>query len=179
MMEKRSFRTAVLLSAVMMMLAVEASAQTISVKVGAGEKEEKKEEPKEKVVEKVVEKSGASIEQEIRKIFGVKTETSLTGARVENIGKYFLDKHTGEVTMVSNYRNEPIRWRILRDRVEEDFIFEDQVVNYQMIRYGNSENDIVLVNINSGAMWTLDFKGMGFNNKNSRFKYIPMRDTEW
>ena len=176
---KRIFRAAILLSAIMMMCAIEASAQNISVKPVTGVKDEKKEEPKEKVVEKVVEKSSTSVAQEIKKLFGVKMETSLDGPRVENIGKYFLDKHTGEVTMIGTYRNEPIRWRILRDRVDDDYVDRYQLVNYQLIRFGTSENDLVLVNINTGAMWCLDFKGMGLNNKNSRFKYVPMKDTEW
>lgn len=176
---ERSFRTAFILSTIMMMFALDASAQSLSVKVGTNDKDVKKEEPKEKVVENVVEKSGPSVAQEIRKLFGVKSETSLTGPRVENIGKYFLDKYTGEVTMISYHRNEPVRWRILRDRVDEDYIYDDQFVNYQLIKYSTSENDIILVNINTGAMWCLDFKGLGLNNKNARFKYLPMRDTDW
>ena len=79
-----------MLSAIMMMCAIEASAQNISVKPVTGVKDEKKEEPKEKVVEKVVEKSSTSVAQEIKKLFGVKMETSLDGPRVENIGKYFV-----------------------------------------------------------------------------------------
>ena len=39
-----------------------------------------------------MEKSGPSVEQELKRLFGFKSETSLTGPRVENIGKYFLDK---------------------------------------------------------------------------------------
>ena len=161
-----------------MLFSVDVNAQTVSVKVGTGDKE-KKDEPKEKVVEKVVEKSGPSVEQELKKLFGLKSETSLTGPRVENIGKYFLDKYTGEVTVVGYYKNEPVRWRILRDNVPEDVIDEEQLVNYQLIKFGAGDNDIVLVNVNSGIMWGEDFKGLSFSFRNTRFTYIPMRDTEW
>ena len=173
----RTLAAAVLLSFIML-FSVDVNAQTVSVKVGTDEKE-KKEEPKEKVVEKVVEKSGPSVEQELKKLFGLKSETSLTGPRVENIGKYFLDKYTGEVTVVGYYKNEPVRWRILRDNVPEDVINEDQLVNYQLIRFDTGDNDIVLVNVNSGVMWGVDFKGLSFTYKNTRFAYIPMKDTEW
>ena len=78
-------------AAIMMLFSAETFAQTVSAKVGINDKNEKKEEPKEKVVEKVVEKSGPSVEQELKRLFGFKSETSLTGPRVENIGKYFLD----------------------------------------------------------------------------------------
>lgn len=173
----RTLAAAVLLSFIML-FSVDVNAQTVSVKVGTDEKE-KKEEPKEKVVEKVVEKSGPSVEQELKKLFGLKSETSLTGPRVENIGKYFLDKYTGEVTVVGYYKNEPVRWRILRDNVPEDVIDEDQLVNYQLIRFDTGDDDIVLVNVNSGVMWGVDFKGLSFTYKNTRFAYIPMKDTEW
>ena len=163
---------------VMTMFSVDSYAQTVSVKVGTGDKE-KKGEPKEKVVEKVVEKSGHSVEQELKKLFGLKSETSLTGPRVENIGKYFLDKYTGEVTVVGYYKNEPVRWRILRDNVPEDVIDQEQLVNYQLIKFGTGDYDIVLVNVNSGVMWGVDFKGLSFSFRNTRFNYIPMKDTEW
>ena len=173
----RALAATVLLSFIML-FSVDVNAQTVSMKVGTGDKE-KKDEPKEKVVEKVVEKSGPSVEQELKKLFGLKSETSLTGPRVENIGKYFLDKYTGEVTVVGYYKNEPVRWRILRDNVPEDVINEDQLVNYQLIRFDTGDNDIVLVNVNSGVMWGVDFKGLSFTYKNTRFAYIPMKDTEW
>lgn len=173
----RALAAAVLLLFIML-FSVDVNAQTVSVKVGTGDKE-KKDEPKEKVVEKVVEKSGPSVEQELKKLFGLKSETSLTGPRVENIGKYFLDKYTGEVTVVGYYKNEPVRWRILRDNVPEDVIDEEQLVNYQLIKFGAGDNDIVLVNVNSGIMWGVDFKGLSFSFRNTRFTYIPMRDTEW
>ena len=175
---KKTIIVTALVMLVMTMFSVDSYAQTVSAKVGTGDKE-KKEEPKEKVVEKVVEKSGPSVEQELKKLFGLKSETSLTGPRVENIGKYFLDKYTGEVTIVGYYKNEPVRWRILRDNVPEDVINEDQLVNYQLIRFGTGDNDIVLVNVNSGVMWAVDFKGLSFTYKNTRFAYIPMKDTEW
>ena len=98
----RALAATVLLSFIML-FSVDVNAQTVSMKVGTGDKE-KKDEPKEKVVEKVVEKSGPSVEQELKKLFGLKSETSLTGPRVENIGKYFLDKYTGEVTVVGYYK---------------------------------------------------------------------------
>ena len=86
----------ILLSAAFMLLVFpavfntsEMSAQTVSVKVGT-ENEEKKEVIKEKVVEKEVVKSGPSLEQELKKVFGMKSETSIGGARIENLGKYFL-----------------------------------------------------------------------------------------
>ena len=127
----RALAATVLLSFIML-FSVDVNAQTVSVKVGTGDKE-KKDEPKEKVVEKVVEKSGPSVEQELKKLFGLKSETSLTGPRVENIGKYFLDKYTGEVTVVGYYKNEPVRWRILRDNVPEDVIDEERAI--QFLRY--------------------------------------------
>lgn len=173
----RTMAAAVLLP-VMMLFSIDINAQTVSVKVGDGNKG-KKEESKEKVVEKVVEKSGPSVEQQLRKLFGFKSETSLTGPRVENIGKYFLDKYTGEVTVVGDYRNDPVRWRILRDNVPEDVVNEDHLVNYQLIKFGTGDYDIVLVNINTGIMWAVDFKGLGIRFRNTRLTYIPMRDTEW
>lgn len=174
----RTYAAATMLSAMMILLSVNASAQNLSINLGTDD-DEKKEEPKEKVVEKVVEKSVTSVEQELKKLFGFKSETSLTGPRVENIGKYFLDKHTGEVTMIGYYRNEPVRWRILRDNVPEDVADEDQLVNYQLIKFGSGDNDVVLVNVNTGVMWAIDFKGISFSYKNTRFAYIPMKDTEW
>jgi hypothetical protein len=72
-----------------------------------------------------------------------------------------------------------VRWRILRDNVPEDVIDEDQLVNYQLIKFGTGDNDIVLLNVNSGVMWGVDFKGLSFSFRNTRFTYIPMRDTEW
>ena len=175
---KQTIIVTALVMLVMTMFPVDSYAQTVSVKVGSSDKE-KKEEPKEKVVEKVVEKSGPSVEQELKKLFGLKSETSLTGPRVENIGKYFLDKYTGEVTVVGYYKNEPVRWRILRDNVPEDVANEDQLVNYQLIKFGTGDNDIVLVNVNTGVMWGVDFKGLSIGFRNTRFVYIPMRDTDW
>ena len=169
----RTIAAAVLLS-FMMLFSIDVNAQTVSVKVGTSDNE-KNDEPKEKVVEKVVEKSGPSVEQELKKLFGLKSETLLTDPRVENIGKYFLDKHTGEVTVVGYYKNEPVRWRILRDNVAEDVVNEDQLVNYQMIKFGTGDNDIVLVNVNTGVMWGVDFKGLSFSFRNTRFAYIPMQ----
>lgn len=160
----------------MSVASVDLCAQTSSVKVGA---DNKKEEPKEKVVERVVEKSsGPSVEQQLRKMFA-KAETSLSGPRLENMGVLFLDKYTGDVTVMGSYKGELVRWRIQRDSVADDVINEDQIVNYQLIKYGNAESDVVLLNVNTGVMWTLDYKGLILNYKNSRFVYLPMRDTEW
>ena len=81
----------IFLSAAFMLLVIPAvfnsndiSAQTVSVKVGAEKEEKKKDEPKEKVVEKVVEKSGPTLEQELKKVSGMKSETSLGGAYRES-----------------------------------------------------------------------------------------------
>lgn len=178
MINKKTIVVTAIVTVFAALLSIDISAQAISVKVGTRD-EEKKEEPKEKVVEKVVEKSGPSVAQELKKLFGFKPETSLTGPRVENIGKYFLDKHTGEVTVVGQYKNEPVRWRILRDNVAEDVINEDVLVNYQLIKYDTGDNDLVLVNLNTGVMWVVDFKGLTANFKNVRFTYIPMVDTKW
>lgn len=155
----------------------EMSAQTVSVKVGT-ENEEKKEVIKEKVVEKEVVKSGPSLEQELKKVFGMKSETSIGGARIENLGKYFLDKYTGQVTLVTYQRGEPVRWNILRDRTDDDIVYDRDTYNYQLVRYGSGNDDILLININTGAMWTIDFKGLKRTYKNARLKYIPAVDTK-
>ena len=173
----------ILLSAAFMLLAIPAvfntsdiSAQTVSVKVGT-EKEEKKKE--EKVVEKEVVKSGPTLEQELKKVFGMKSETSIGGSRLENLGKYFLDKYTGQVTLVTYQKGEPVRWNILRDRTPDDIIYDDQTYNYQLVRYGDGNDNILLININTGAMWAIDTKGLTFSYKNTRLKYIPAIDTTW
>ena len=153
------------------------SAQTVSVKVGT-ENEEKKEVVKEKVVEKEVVKSGPSLEQELKKVFGMKSETSIGGARIENLGKYFLDKYTGQVTLVTYQRGEPVRWNILRDRTDDDIVYDRDTYNYQLVRFGSGNDDILLININTGAMWAIDFKGLKRTYKNARLKYIPAVDTK-
>jgi hypothetical protein len=148
------------------------SAQTVSVKVGT-ENEEKKEVIKEKVVEKEVVKSGPSLEQELKKVFGMKSETSIGGARIENLGKY-----TGQVTLVTYQRGEPVRWNILRDRTDDDIFYNRDTYNYQLVRFGSGNDDILLININTGAMWAIDFKGLKRTYKNARLKYIPAVDTK-
>ena len=175
----------ILISAAFMLLVIPAvfntsdmSAQTVSVKVGT-EKDEKKEESKEKVVEKEVVKSGPTLEQELKKAFGMKSETSIGGSRIENLGKYFLDKYTGQVTLVTYQRGEPVRWNILRDRTPDDIIYDEQTYNYQLVRYGDGNDNIILININTGAMWAIDSKGLSFSQKNTRLKYIPAVDTTW
>ena len=175
----------ILISAAFMLLVIPAvfntsdmSAQIVSVKVGT-EKEEKKEESKEKVVEKEVVKSGPTLEQELKKAFGMKSETSIGGSRIENLGKYFLDKYTGQVTLVTYQRGEPVRWNILRDRTPDDIIYDEQTYNYQLVRYGDGNDNIILININTGAMWAIDSKGLSFSQKNTRLKYIPAVDTTW
>ena len=155
----------------------EMSAQTVSVKVGT-ENEEKKEVIKEKVVEKEVVKSGPSLEQELKKVFGMKSETSIGGARIENLGKYFLNKYTGQVTLVTYQRGEPVRWNILRDRTDDDIVYDRDTYNYQLVRFGSGNDDILLININTGAMWAIDFKGLKRTYKNARLKYIPAVDTK-
>jgi hypothetical protein len=173
----------ILLSAAFMLLVFpavfntsEMSAQTVSVKVGT-ENEEKKEVIKEKVVEKEVVKSGPSLEQELKKVFGMKSETSIGGARIENLDKYFLDKYTGQVTLVTYQRGEPVRWNILRDRTDDDIVYDRDTYNYQLVRFGSGNDDILLININTGAMWAIDFKGLKRTYKNARLKYIPAVDT--
>ena len=56
---------------------------------------------------------------------------------------------TGQVTLVTYQRGEPVRWNIL------------------------------LININTGAIWAIDTKGLTFSYKNTRLKYIPAVDTSW
>ena len=153
----------ILLSAAFMLLVLPAvfnsndiSAQTVSVKVGT-EKEEKKDEPKEKV--------------------GMKSETSLGGSRIENLGKYFLDKHTGQVSLVTYHRGDPVRWNVLRENVPEDWVDDEDAVNYQLVRYGDHDDNILLINLHSGAMWAIDTKGIGY--RNTRLKYIPAVDTSF
>lgn len=120
-----------------------------------------------------------SLEQELRRLAGVKTETSLGGSRMENIGRYFLDKYTGEVSIVSFHRNEPVRWRVLRDKVPEDVVEDPRAVNYQMFRVGSGENDIVLMNVHTGTMWEIYIKSFSLNHKNTTLRYVPMIDTEY
>ena len=174
----------ILLSAAFMLLVIpatlssyEISAQNISLKIRSEDKKEKKEESKEKVVEKEVVKSGPTLEQELKKIFGMKSETSLGGSRMENLGKYFLDKYTGQVYLITYHKGDPVRWNIQRDEVKEDWVDEHYTVNYQLVRYGDHSDNILLININSGAMWAIDTKG--FSYKNTRLKYIPAVDTSW
>lgn len=45
----------------------------------------------------------------------MKSETTIGGSRIGNLGKYFLDKYTGQVTLVTYQRGEPVRWNILKD----------------------------------------------------------------
>ena len=176
----------ILLSAAVMLLIIPAvfntndiSAQTVSVKVGTEQEEKKKEEPKEKSEVKPVQSSGPSLEQELKKVFGMKSETTIGGSRIENLGKYFLDKYTGQVTLVTYQRGEPVRWNILRDRTPDDIIYDEQAYNYQLVRYGDGNDNILLININTGAMWAIDTKGLTFSYKNTRLKYIPAVDTTW
>ena len=162
-----------------MLTSNEISAQTVSVKIGSEDNKEKKEETKEKVVEKETVKSGPTLEQELKKAFGMKSETSLGGSRIENLGKYFLDKYTGQVSMVTYHGGEPVRWNILRDNVPEDWVDDPETVNYQLVKYGEGTDNVLLLNINSGAMWAIDTKGLTFSYKNTRLKFIPAVDTSW
>lgn len=169
----KSLPAAILLS--LTLISYSAAAQNVTVNADSGEK--KKTETK--VVEKVVEKPGPSVESELRKLFGSKTETSVDGPRVENIGKYFLDKYTGEITIFDYHHGEPVRWRVLRDNVPEDIIIDPMAVNYQMFRVGATENDIILMNINTGAMWAIELKLLSLSHKKTILKYIPVTDTEY
>ena len=162
-----------------MLTSNEFSAQTVSVKIGSEDNKEKKEETKEKVVEKETVKSGPTLEQELKKAFGMKSETSLGGSRIENLGKYFLDKYTGQVSMVTYHRGEPVRWNILRDNVPEDWVDDPETVNYQLVKYGEGTDNVLLLNVNSGAMWAIDTRGLTFSYKNTRLKFIPAVDTSW
>ena len=162
-----------------MLTSNEISAQTVSVKIGSEDNKEKKEETKEKVVEKETVKSGPTLEQELKKAFGMKSETSLGGSRIENLGKYFLDKYTGQVSMVTYHRGEPVRWNILRDNVPVDWVDDPETVNYQLVKYGEGTDNVLLLNINSGAMWAIDTRGLTFSYKNTRLKFIPAVDTSW
>ena len=176
----------ILLSVAFMLLVIPAvfnsndiSAQTVSVKVGTGQEEKKKEEPKEKSEVKPAQSSGPTLEQELKKVFGMKSETSIGGSRIENLGKYFLDKYTGQVSMVTYHRGEPVRWNILRDNVPEDWVDDPETVNYQLVKYGEGTDNVLLLNINSGAMWAIDTRGLTFSYKNTRLKFIPAVDTSW
>ena len=168
------FMTALVLYAAVMWKAADMSAQTISLNIGSYEEKEKKEESKEKPVEKPAEKSSPSLEYQLKLIFGVKSETSLEDPRVENIGKYFLDKYTGQVTLISYYKGDPVRWDILRDNVPDDYVHNKEAVNYQLIKYGDNSDNLILVNLNSGVMWAIDIKGLSY--KNTRLVYIPITD---
>ena len=86
---------------------------------------------------------------------------------------------TGQVTLVTYQRGEPVRWNILRDRTPDDIIYDEQAYNYQLVRYGDGNDNILLININTGAMWAIDTKGLTFSYKNTRLKYIPAVDTSW
>lgn len=176
-MKKILLAAAVMLLFPVMFTSNEIYAQTTSVKVGNNDKNEKKEKTEEKVVVKEVEKSGPTFEQEIKRIFGMKSETSLGGSRIENLGKFFLDKYTGQVSLITYHRGEPIRWNILRDNVPDDWVRYPDEVNYQLMRYGGKEDQILLININTGAMWAIDTKGISY--KNTRLKYIPAMNDEW
>lgn len=173
----KSLMAAALMSVAVMWSASGIYAQTVSVKIGGGDEKEKKEEAKEKSDDKTAEKSSPSLEYELKRIFGAKSETSLDGPRVENLGKYFLDKYTGQVTLVTYHRGDPIRWNILRDNVPDDFVYDKEAVNYQLIRYGDNSDQIILLNVNSGAMWAIDTKG--FSYKNTRLMHVPVIDTAW
>ena len=107
----------------------------------------------------------------------MKSETSIGGSRIENLGKYFLDKYTGQVTLVTYQRGEPIRWNILRDKTDDDIVYDENAYNYQLVRYGDGNDNVLLINVNTGTMWAIDTKGLSY--KNTRLKYIPAVDTTW
>lgn len=172
----------ILLSAVFMLLFFptvfntnDTSAQTVSVNVNTDKKEKKED----KSDVKPTKSSGPSLEHELKKFFGMKSETTIGGARIENLGKYFLDKFTGQVTLVENHRGEPKRWNILREETHDDIVYDEEGYNYQLVRYGDDNDNILLININTGAMWAIDRKGLMFTYKNTRLKYIPAEDATW
>ena len=176
----------ILLSAAFMLLVIPAvfnsndiSAQTVTVKVGTEKEEKKKEDLKEKSEVKPVQSSSPTLEQELKKVFGMKSETSIGGSRIENLGKYFLDKYTGQVTLVTYQRGEPVRWNILRDKTDDDIVYDEETYNYQLVRFGDGNDNVLLINVNTGAMWAIDTKGLSFTYKNTRLKYIPAVDTTW
>lgn len=170
---EKIFKATIVLSLFVMMSAIDSYAQNTNK-----DKDDNKDGTKVTVIEKVVEKPGPSIEEQLKKIFGVKLETSLTGPRVENLGRFFLDKYTGVVTIVGEHKLETVRWRVYREEAADDIVYDKQSVNYQLVQYGKAENTIVLVNINTGAMWIMEFKGLLSNDKNAVLRYIPTRDTE-
>ena len=61
------------------------SAQTVSVKVATEKEEKKTDEPKDKPDVKPIQSSSPSLEQELKKVFGMKSETSIGGSRIENL----------------------------------------------------------------------------------------------
>lgn len=58
-------------------------------------------------------------------------------------------------------------------------VVEKETVNYQLVKYGEGTDNVLLLNINSGAMWAIDTKGLTFSYKNTRLKFIPAVDTSW
>lgn len=168
----KSFAAAMLLSFFMLSTSTYATAQNYTVKSSSTDK-------KEKVEERYDEKPGTSIQNELKKIVGNKTETSLTGARIENIGNVFLDKYTGEITIVDYYKGDPVRWNIKREKASDDIVSVPDKVTYQLIKIGTSYTDLLLVNIDTGATWSLYVKGLTMNYKNARFQYLPKMDADW
>ena len=79
------------------------------------------------------------------------------------------------MTLISYYKGDPVRWNILRDCVSDDYVYDKDTVNYQLIKYGENSDNLILVNINSGAMWAIDTRGLSY--KNTRLVYIPVTDT--
>lgn len=161
-----------MVSFIMLSTSTYLSAQNYTVKSSSSDKTEKSQ-------EKYVEKPGTSIHNELKKIIGNKTETSLTGARIENIGNMFLDKYTGEVTIVDYYKGNPVRWNVIREKASDDIVRTANKVNYQLVKIGDSYTDLLLVNIDTGATWCLYVKGLTLNFKNARFQYIPKMETDW
>ena len=66
-----------------------------------------------------------------------------------------------------------------RDRTPDDIIYDEQAYNYQLVRYGDGNDNVLLINVNTGAMWAIDTKGLTFTYKNTRLKYIPAVDAAW
>ena len=54
--------------------------------------------------------------------------------------------------------------------------FKEQILKF-IKNYLLGFRQIILLNVNSGAMWAIDTKG--FSYKNTRLMYIPVTDTTW
>lgn len=168
----KSSLAVILLSFATMAASASASAQNYNVKASSNDR-------KDKVEERYEEKPSVSIHNELKRLVGNKTETSLSGTRFENIDKFFLDKYTGEVTIVDYHKGEPVRWSVKREKASDDIVRTPNKVTYQLVKIGESYTDLLLVNIDTGATWSLYVKGLTMNYKNAKFEYLPKMETDW